>query len=166
MLMIAQYIPWIAFAGAGFLVGWVVLDLALARLRRVKISIEAPEDSGRGLVGKPVPLSQRLEARPEPDMPVNLVRDIVVDEEPAQEWQPDPEAESRASDSNPHEAVHDTERCEAVELAPVSERALADDSERTAAASSTVVYNDAVVQRDPSVRVYDLAVAPSERRPG
>lgn len=165
MLMIAQYIPWIAFAGAGFLVGWVVLDLALARLRRVKVAAEAPEDSGRGLVSKPVPISQRLEARPEPAMPVNQVRDIVV-ETPAEEWQPDPEAESKAADSNPLEAVSDTERCEAVALAPESERRLADDSERAAAASSTVVYNDAVVQRDPSVRVYDLAVAPSERRPG
>ncbi len=169
MLMIAQYVPWLAFAGAAGLLGWVMFDLLTARMRKVKLTPDETQDSGRGLVGKPVPLSQRLELSPGPDMPTNQVRDMVVEYEPAapEEWQPDPAAEARASESTPNEPVSDTERCVGVsELAPESEQTLATESERTDAATSAVVYNDAVVQRDPSVRVYDLAVAPSERRPG
>jgi Flp pilus assembly protein CpaB len=66
MLMIAQAIPYIAFAGAAVLVGWVAVDVMRARLRKVKVKVDGPKapDYDRGLAEKAKPMSTRLQARP------------------------------------------------------------------------------------------------------
>ena len=64
MLFITQAIPYIAFAGAGVLVGWVVVDVVLARLRAPKAAGPKSPGYDRGLAEKAQPLSTRLKARP------------------------------------------------------------------------------------------------------
>lgn len=174
MLMLATLVPYIAFAGAAFLLGWVGYDLVKARLRRPLKPQLQPEDSGRGLVSKPVPYSARIVARPvsldsgdsrpnvrlsdrieaQPDMPVSQAWDMADEEPAAESWTED--AEDRAVVES---SVADQPEAQPEEFEPQST-----ESEPDAAPEPATVYNDGVVRKDASVRVYDTSVASSGRQ--
>ncbi len=174
MLMIAQAIPYIAFAGAALLLGWVAVDLVRARLRKPRAAGPASPDYDRGLADRPVPMSTRLKAQPMRDSLRIQVEDSVLDmpiEAEAEEQAP--HAEAQAEEQADEEAEKQAEvraaeqdlQDEATAVEAVSKPAETSetDSERRSPATSAIMYNDAVVRRDPSVRVFDAIVAPSER---
>jgi hypothetical protein len=168
MLMIAHLVPYVAFGAAAALVGWVAFDLAMARLRKIKPQAPAAEDSGRALAGPPAPLSARFAPRPQPappasvaftpeaaasaplvrlsdrieaqpDMPFNFAQDL---DQPELEPEPEPADEETV-------------------LSP--EANFEDEPESSDSEQEPVLYNDPIVRRDESVRVYDSSVAASGR---
>jgi hypothetical protein len=158
MLMIAQAIPYIAFAGAAVLVGWVAVDVMRARLRKVKVDGPKAPDYDRGLADKAKPMSTRLQARPIREE--TYVSDSVLDI-------PTTQAQDLETEATETEATGPAVEPEVPESAPqefVPEGTTDTDSERRSPATSAIMYNEAVVKRDASVRVYDALVAPSERR--
>jgi hypothetical protein len=158
MLMIAEAIPYIAFAGAALLIGWVAVDVLRSRLRRVKVDGPTSPDYDRGLADRPVPLSTRLQARPIREE--SYVQDSVL-EIPTSQAQ-GLEDESKATESAESATVPEQPKSGPYEL--VLQGTAGTDSERRSPATSAIMYNDAAVKRDASVRVYDAIVAPSERR--
>ncbi len=158
MLMIAQAIPYIAFAGAAVLVGWVAVDVLRARLRKVKVDGPQSPDYDRGLADKLKPMSTRLQARPIREE--SYVSDSVLDIPTTQAQDLESEAaETEATESADEPAVPESSPQEFVPQGTSDT-----DSERRSPATSAIMYNEAVVKRDASVRVYDALVAPSERR--
>lgn len=151
MLLIVEIVPYVAFLGAAALVGWVGFDI----LREKKRKAPAPEakDSGRGLAGPPQPLTEEspeeqvdneviIEPAEELVLPSSHAVDVASEEESCENEVPEPELEPE-----PEEA-----EASSGELAPEAEEDLDSDE--------TVI----LVRRDPSVRVFDTAVAASERK--
>src|SRR5690606_29788183 len=167
MLMIAQAIPYLAFAGAALLLGWVAVDLVRARLRKPRAAGPASPDYDRGLADRPVPMSTRLKAQPMRDSLRIQVEDSVLDvpiEAEAEEQAPqadEPAEEQAEEQAEVKEDGQAEAAAEEAESGPVETSET--DSERRSPATSAIMYNDAVVRRDPSVRVFDAIVAPSER---
>lgn len=167
MLMLATLVPYIAFAGAAFLLGWVGYDMLKSRFRRPLTPEVQPEDSGRGLVSKPMPFSARIAARPTPlsgDASRPLVR--LSDRIEAQPDMPVSHAWDMADDEPAEEAAEEAEAEAAEETVVVDSSAqpATAESELDAANEPAAVYNDAVVRKDASVRVYDTSVASSGRQ--
>lgn len=146
-LLIVEYIPYVAFTAAAGLVAWVVTDVLRSRKRAPAKSPETAQDSGRGLAGPAEPL-KALE--PEEAEPVAEVVGEVAEETP--ELAPAEELELPVS--------------QAKELTAEAEDAQAEGTEESEPADDApVVAADVIpVQRDPSVRVFDTAVAASERK--
>ncbi|MBE7491326.1 MAG: hypothetical protein HS108_06160 [Planctomycetes bacterium] len=220
-MALLEAIPYVAFAGAGLLVAFVGGEFALKKwkARGVKKAAPAiPEESGRGLVSKPVPLStklpaavpsQRVPAAAESERaPVASERAVVVDTPVAQDSgsnapvevfdesesvrisevamldvsgngsaripELSPESGRRMvvnlaaqTPDEPEQAPGfvpgaDTERCPAVGTAQVLAAARA--SQEDADAAEVVCTDVIAARRDPSVRVFDAVVAPSERK--
>jgi hypothetical protein len=158
MLMIAQAIPYFAFAGAAVLVGWVALDVLRTRLRKVKADGPKGPDYDRGLADKPKPLSTRLHARPIREE--IYVSDSVLDIPTTQAQ----DLETEAAETEATGAANASETPESGPQEFVPQGTASTDSERRSAATSAIMYNETMVKRDASVRVYDAIVAPSERR--
>jgi hypothetical protein len=163
MLLIAQAIPYVAFAGAGLLVGWVIVDVVRARLRTPRLSGPKSPDYDRGLADRPVPLSTRLKAQPlhepaQPDIPE--VADTLLNI-PTSQARPLDEEESV---DPAEEAEYQAPQGDPVEFVP--EVATGTELEVEGADVASIEYNEdeETVVRDPSVRVYDAIVAASERR--
>lgn len=148
-VLIVEYVPYVAFTAAAGLVAWVGFDVLRARLARPRVTApEAAQDSGRGLAGPAIPLSARAPLvaevvpvfEPEPE-PV-----VVAEAEPEPVAELEPEAEPELPVS------------QAVDVAEAPEEDLAEKL-------PIEVRADVIaVRRDPSVRVFDTAVAPSERK--
>lgn len=148
-VLIVEYVPYVAFTAAAGLVAWVGFDMLRARLARPRgVTTEAAQDSGRGLAGPAIPLSARAPLvaevvpvfEPEPE-PV-----VVAEAEPEPVAELEPEAEPELPVS------------QAVDVAEAPEEDLAEKL-------PIEVRADVIaVRRDPSVRVFDTAVAPSERK--
>lgn len=148
-VLIVEYVPYVAFTAAAGLVAWVGFDMLRARLARPRgVAPEAAQDSGRGLAGPAIPLSARAPLvaevvpvfEPEPE-PV-----VVAEAEPEPVAELEPEAEPELPVS------------QAVDVAEAPEEDLAEKL-------PIEVRADVIaVRRDPSVRVFDTAVAPSERK--
>jgi hypothetical protein len=139
MLMIAQSIPYLAFAAAALLLGWVAVDMLRAHVRKPRLAPVLPPAPERGLASPPMPISARL--------PIATVHDteLVIPTSQAQDLEEQPQAAESAIQETVPSITIDA------------------NSERREAATSAILYNDPVVRRDPSVRVYDAVVAPSER---
>jgi hypothetical protein len=155
-LLIVEYIPYVAFTAAAAMVAWVVADVLRGR-KRAKAP-EATQDSGRGLAGPAEPL-QAVESET-----VAEVVAEVLDETP--ELAPPEELElpvSQAQDLAPDEAA---EELAPEEAAPEAEFATDDMAEEGQPSDDAPVVAAEVipVRRDPSVRVFDTAVAASERK--
>lgn len=153
MLLFVEYIPWIAFIGAGLLVGWVGADIARSRLRKPRNAAPETQDSGRGLAGPP----ERL--KPEPEVAEAAKAVEVAPEqleiEPAEELVlPVTQAVSLTeaadeTEAEPEKPAETEAEQEPAELEPTEEE---------------VSGEMMLVRRDPSVRVFDAVVAPSERK--
>lgn len=197
-------VPYVAFAGAGLLVAFVGGEYALKKwkLRALRQSLPPAEESGRGLVSKPVPLSARLattsgrSAAPEAETPVAAPggtsgRIEVLDESESvriaevamlhvsggnsgciPELAPESgravavnmavEVVAEVEDAPSYVSGADTERCPAIRSADALAAAEAPDDELD---GQGVVCTDVIAaRRDPSVRVFDAVVAPSERK--
>jgi len=148
-VLIVEYVPYVAFTAAAGLVAWVGFDMLRARLARPRgVAPEAAQDSGRGLAGPAIPLSARAPLvaevvpvfEPEPE-PV-----VVAEAEPEPVAELEPEAEPELPVSQAVDVAEAPEEDPAEEL-PIEVRA-----------------DVIAVRRDPSVRVFDTAVAPSERK--
>ncbi|MCZ7605919.1 MAG: hypothetical protein M5U25_07530 [Planctomycetota bacterium] len=150
-VLIVEYVPYVAFTAAAGLVAWVGFDVLRARLARPRVTApEAAQDSGRGLAGPAIPLSARaplvaevvpvFEPEPEPE-PV-----VAAEPEPEPVAELEPEAEPELPVSQAVDVAEAPEEDPAEQL-PIEVRA-----------------DVIAVRRDPSVRVFDTAVAPSERK--
>ena len=150
-VLIVEYVPYVAFIAAAGLVAWVGFDVLRARLARPRETApEAAQDSGRGLAGPAIPLSARaplvaevvpvFEPEPEPE-PV-----VAAEAEPEPVAELEPEAEPELPVSQAVDVAEAPEEDPAEKL-PIEVRA-----------------DVIAVRRDPSVRVFDTAVAPSERK--
>ena len=148
-VLIVEYVPYVAFTAAAGLVAWVGFDMLRARLARPRgVAPEAAQDSGRGLAGPAIPLSARAPLvaevvpvfEPEPE-PV-----VVAEAEPEPVAELEPEAEPELPVSQAVDVAEAPEEDPAEQL-PIEVRA-----------------DVIAVRRDPSVRVFDTAVAPSERK--
>lgn len=148
-VLIVEYVPYVAFTAAAGLVAWVGFDVLRARFARPRaVAPEAAQDSGRGLAGPAIPLSARAPLvaevvpvfEPEPE-PV-----VVAEAEPEPVAELEPEAEPELPVSQAVDVAEAPEEDPAEKL-PIEVRA-----------------DVIAVRRDPSVRVFDTAVAPSERK--
>lgn len=152
-VLIVEYVPYVAFTAAAGLVAWVGFDMLRARLARPRgVAPEAAQDSGRGLAGPAIPLSARAP----------LVAEVVPVYEPEPEPEPEPvvvaEAEPEPVAELEPEAEPELPVSQAVDVAEAPEE---DPAEKL----PIEVRADVIaVRRDPSVRVFDTAVAPSERK--
>jgi hypothetical protein len=198
-MALLETVPYLAFAGAGLLVVFVGGEYALKKWKArgvKKPAPAAPEESSRGLVSKPEPLSARA-----PAVAVSAETPVA---EPSGSYQPvevfdESESVRIAEVAMLHVSGGDSGRIP--ELAPESARAVAvnmavevvsevedtpkyltgADTERCPAVRSEdvlaaakavdeldvqgVVCTDVIAaRRDPSVRVFDAVVAPSERK--
>ena len=152
MLLIVEYIPHIAFAGAAALVGWVAFDVLRSR-KRTKAVVETTQDSGRGLAGPAGPLVA---------LAVDEDSDVEADDQAAEVVSEvvEPETYEEAAELAPPEEL-ELPVSQARELAPEPDEAEEIEPE---ADTPVVAANVIPVRRDPSVRVFDTAVAPSERK--
>ena len=148
-VLIVEYVPYVAFTAAAGLVAWMGFDMLRARLARPRgVAPETAQDSGRGLAGPAIPLSVRAPLvaevvpvfEPEPE-PV-----VVAEAEPEPVAELEPEAEPELPVSQAVDVAEAPEEDPAEKL-PIEVRA-----------------DVIAVRRDPSVRVFDTAVAPSERK--
>jgi len=148
-VLIVEYVPYVAFIAAAGLVAWVGFDVLRARLARPRTAApEAAQDSGRGLAGPAVPLSARAP----------LVAELVPVVEPEPEPEPEAAAEPEPVAELEPEAEPELPVSQAVDVAEAPEE---DPVEKL----PIEVRADVIaVRRDPSVRVFDTAVAPSERK--
>ncbi|MCA8913734.1 MAG: hypothetical protein KDB82_18765 [Planctomycetes bacterium] len=161
-LLIVEYVSWIAFVGAGLLVGWVGADMLISKRRKPRKPAPEPADSGRGLVGPAEPMSSARQAS---------VGDRETEtEEPRVEAPAQPEIEPAEELVLPvSQAVEMTEEAEEAEeaaaLEPEEPADLATDEADGQSEDEALVSGDVMlVKRDPSVRVFDAVVAPSERK--
>lgn len=150
-VLIVEYVPYVAFTAAAGLVAWVGFDVLRARLAGSRAKApEAAQDSGRGLVGPAIPLSARApliaEQQPQP-APVAAAK---VEAEPAGEVEAEIEPEIEPEPELP--VSHAVDVAEEPEASPAEELPI------------EVEAGVISVRRDPSVRVFDTAVAPSERK--
>jgi hypothetical protein len=156
-LLFVEYISWFAFAGAAVLVGWVGADMFMSKRRKAAKPAPEPQDSGRGLAGPPEPMSSARQ-------PEVKVEEPEIAEEPKVEAPEQKEIEPAEELLLPSsQAVEMTEE----EKAPEAEKESAPDEPVEVEAeesSEEVVSGDIMVKRDPSVRVFDAVVAPSERK--
>lgn len=187
-LMIVEFLPWFAFAGAAFLLGWVAFDIAMAKLRAPGPATSTAGGSGRGLVGDPEPFAA---AGTEPESePVEVEATTEPEEEPQDAEEANETANLNAkrerapsTDDETPETGDETESPEIptshaqdvaespevsdneddTETVPVAESEGA--SEDSTSDEDGPVFADAVmVRQDPSVRVFDAVVAPSSRK--
>lgn len=146
-VLIVEYIPYVAFTAAAGLVAWVSFDVLRARFARPRVlAPDAAQDSGRGLAGPAIPLSARAP----------LVAEVVPEAEPVvvAEIEPEPAVEAAVEPELPvSQAVNVAEE-------PAEEPAAEVAEELPIAVEADVI----TVRRDPSVRVFDTAVAASERK--
>lgn len=154
MLLIVEIVPYVAFLGAAALVGWVGFDILREKRRK---SPSAPiQESVRGLAGPPQPIQddadaseaapEDVEQEPEAEIIITPAEELVLPSSHAVDVASEPEqCDNEPSDSEPVEAP-------SAELAPEDEEDLDSDE--------SVI----LVRRDPSVRVFDTAVAASERK--
>lgn len=165
MLLVVEYVSWIAFIGAGLIVAWLAADLLRARLgKRRKSSPETAQESGRGLAGPAEPLKPEIVSEvSEPEAAVEVEPERAPEQpviEPAEELVlPVTQAVAMADEAEESDNTEAPESAEvqaetAVELEPT------EDSEEAEFVGADVV----LVRRDPSVRVFDAVVAPSERK--
>ena len=164
MLLIVEIVPYVAFLGAAALVGWVAFDV-LREKRRKSSGVNTPEakDSGRVLAGPATPMID------EPAQPAGAEDGVeegektsVVDDaiEPAEELVlPSSQAVDVASEKEECEN-HAPESLPEPEEATATSEELAPEVEEDLDSDETVI----LVRRDPSVRVFDTAVAASERK--
>ena len=165
MLLVVEYVSWIAFIGAGLIVAWLGADILRAKLgKRTKSAPEAAQESGRGLAGPAEPLKPQIvsevsepeaavasEPEPTPEQPaIEPAEELVLPVTQAVTMAD--EVEESDNDEAPETAEVVAES--AVELEPT------EDSEEAEFVGADVV----LVRRDPSVRVFDAVVAPSERK--
>ncbi|MBX3474331.1 MAG: hypothetical protein KF754_08105 [Planctomycetes bacterium] len=215
-----EVVPYVAYAGAGLLAAFVGGEYALKKWKARSVKSAAPvvpEDSGRGLVSRPAPLSVRKAPAPEvvaeviseveipvaqaagssnrmqvfdesesvriaevamlhvsdgesgrfPELlpesgrqvPVHMAAEVYVAEQVAPE---EYEAQAEYEDAPGYISGADTERCPAVGTQAVLAAAQADAGEMDV---EGVLCTDVIApRRDPSVRVFDAVVAPSERK--
>ncbi|MCA8914469.1 MAG: hypothetical protein KDB90_03585 [Planctomycetes bacterium] len=152
MLLIVEYIPYVAFTAAAGLVAWVTADVLRSRKRATAKAPEAAQDSGRGLAGPAQPLAT---LRPEAEEAVDSIAEEAAEEAP--ELAPPEELELPVSQARDLSAEEET-GAEAEAPAEVTEES------ETADDAPVVAAEVIPVRRDPSVRVFDTAVAPSERK--
>ena len=154
MLLIVEIVPYVAFLGAAVLVGWVGFDILREKKRRTPAP--EPQDSGRGLAGPPQPMTgESIETEPdteqkepEPEIIIAPAEELVLPSSHAVDVASETEqCENETRESEPEEPA-----ASSTELAPETEEDLDSDE--------TVI----LVRRDPSVRVFDTAVAASERK--
>lgn len=158
-VLIVEYVPYVAFTAAAGLVAWVGFDVLRARLARPRVTApEAAQDSGRGLAGPAIPLSARA------PLVAEVVPVFEPEPEPVVAAEPEPEPEAMlAAEPEPvaqlePEAEPELPVSQAVDVAEAPE-------EDPAEQLPIEVRADVIaVRRDPSVRVFDTAVAPSERK--
>lgn len=158
MLLIVEIVPYVAFLGAALLAGWVAFDIL--REKKRKLSVMETEDSGRGLAGPPEPMTERSEEK----------TDEVSEDQPETEVSIAPAEELVLPSSQAVDVASEEEECDNEELAETSESQpeeveassdeLAPEAEEDLDSDETVI----LVRRDPSVRVFDTAVAASERK--
>lgn len=172
MIAIVEAVPYIAFAGAALLLAWVGIDLLRAKLRAATRNAPAPAESGRGLAGKPEPLGSMAPANaPEPVFEVQYDSPLVAEAVVQLSGESGPVIGLQMEgDSRPLNALNpatdpgltfnrDTE-------VPVITPEITTESDKMAAvgsAASSPVLSSPLVRRDPSVRVFDTAVAASDR---
>ncbi|MBZ0137999.1 MAG: hypothetical protein K8I27_16705 [Planctomycetes bacterium] len=151
MLLIVEIVPYVAFLGAAALVGWVGFDVFREKRRKAPL-IEA-QDSGRGLAGPPRPMTEEPpeEEDPSEDEPVLIAP-------PLELVLPSSHAVDVASE--PEQCENEATESDEVEASPEPESELAPEAEDNLDSDETVI----LVRRDPSVRVFDTAVAASERK--
>ena len=164
-LLIVEYISWIAFVGAGLLVGWVGADMLISKRRKPSKAPE-PKDSGRGLAGPAEPMSSTRQAQVE-----NEETDEATEEEPKVEAPAQQEIEPAEELVLPvSQAVEMTDEPEEEPEEEATEPEETADLEAQTEAETQPEDEDVVsgdvmlVKRDPSVRVFDAVVAPSERK--
>jgi hypothetical protein len=150
-VLIVEYIPYVAFTAAAGLVAWVSFDVLRARFARPRVlAPDAAQDSGRGLAGPAIPLSARAP----------LVAEVVPEAEPVvvAEIEPEPAVEAAVEPELPvSQAVNVAEE-------PAEEAAEEPAAEVAEELPIAVEADVITVRRDPSVRVFDTAVAASERK--
>ena len=156
MLLIVEYIPYVAFTAAAGLVAWVTADVLRSRKRATAKAPEAAQDSGRGLAGPAQPLTA---LQPEAEEVAEEVAENIAEEaaEEAPELAPPEELELPVSQARDLSAEEETS-AEAEASAEVTKES------ETADDAPVVAVEVIPVRRDPSVRVFDTAVAPSERK--
>jgi hypothetical protein len=133
-LLIVEYLPYFAFFAAGVLVAWVGADLLRSKRRK---PVAMPKDSGRGLTGPVEPLREPV---------MTPAEELVLPVSQAVAFAPAGASAKVALVTLVPEAELEPELAmAAVEPAAASEKMQ-------------------LVRRDPSVRVFDTAVAPSERK--
>lgn len=204
-MALLETIPYVAFAGAGLLVAFVGGEFALKKWKTRGVKKPAPpvqDESGRGLVSKPVPLSTRI-APPAPSKRSPVVEPSVAQDSGSNapvevfdesesvriaevamldvsggdsgripELSPDSgravvvnmaaEVVAEVEDTPSFVPGADTERCPAVGSAEALAAAKAEFEDIDV---QGVVCTDVIAaRRDPSVRVFDAVVAPSERK--
>ena len=162
MLLIVEIVPYVAFLGAAALVGWVAFDI----LREKKRKSSAPaqpetKDSGRGLAGPAQPLTEELV---QPTIVVGLTHE--AGEAPEAEEKIGPAEELVLPSSQAVDVANAPEECENAESEPEPEEVEASSDELAPEVDEDLDSDETVilVRRDPSVRVFDTAVAASERK--
>jgi hypothetical protein len=146
MLLIVEIVPYVAFLGAAVLMGWVGFDIL--RARRRKQSPQPARDSGRGLAGPPQPITDQPEVEAEaPQVTITPDDELILPNSHAVDVAHEPDACDNAEPE-----PDSVESSEQAELAPEADEDLDSDE--------SVI----LVRRDPSVRVFDTAVAASERK--
>ena len=146
MLLIVEIVPYIAFFGAAALVGWVGFDML--REKRRKAPASEPQDSGRGLAGPALPMTDEPEEDVDHEASITPAEELVLPSSHAV----DVAGEEEQCDNETSEPQPEDVEASSSELAPEADEDLDSDE--------TVI----LVRRDPSVRVFDTAVAASERK--
>ncbi|MCB9893873.1 MAG: hypothetical protein H6839_05470 [Planctomycetes bacterium] len=151
-LLIVEYVPYVAFTAAAGLVAWVAADVLRSRKRTTGGVPETTKESGRGLAGPAQPLTGLQPEVEDERAAIDEVGEATPDLTPAEELHlpvsqaRDLAAEDEQTAEAEEPAVESTEENEPVDDAPV--------------VAAAVIP----VRRDPSVRVFDTAVAASERK--
>lgn len=165
MIAIVEAVPYIAFTGAGLLLAWVGLDLLRAKLRARNVS-PAPAESGRGLAGKPEPLSARIPALAaaathEPPVVADAVVQLAGESGPVIGLRM--EADSRPMPALAPATDPGLSFQRDTEVPALTAENVAESDKMQPVGSGVAAASAPLVRRDPSVRVFDTAVAASDR---